>query len=268
MRLLAVVCVALVAGCATVPVSLSRVAPVDEAKQRTAAEAFYRAQTPQQLRDAVAQTEAAGPNTALFHEVAARLAQLEGRDADVVTHLMAALGDTGDDAALLHLHQLSLMELTWTEREKAEALYSGLVAHHPDASVRAAAAQQLAGLVGSKGDLQARDALIQGIPGQVTLAWAGTWDNDQGKGFDLELGPETRSGLKETYEGRAGPVTWRTGVPRRSRPLLQKHCGQMGRSSISPSLGQIDRVNSLRLRPLALRFRPSDRHPPNPSRVR
>lgn len=217
MRLFAVVCVALVTGCATVPVSLSRVAPVDEAQQRAAAEAFYRAQTPQQLRDAVAQAKAAGPDSALFHEVAARLAQLEGRDADAIAHLLAALADTGDDAALLHLHQLSLMDLTWPERAQAEALYAGLVEGHPDVSVRAAAAQQLAALRGSQGDFKARDALIGGIPGQVTLAWAGTWDNDQGKGFDLELGPETRPGLTEKYEGRAGPVTWRTDVPKDPR---------------------------------------------------
>ena len=83
MRLFAVVSVLLVAGCATVPLPLASVTATDDAKQRQAAEAFYRAETPQQLRDALAQTAAAGANTALFHEVAAKLAQLEGRDADL-----------------------------------------------------------------------------------------------------------------------------------------------------------------------------------------
>ena len=78
-----------------------------EAKLTAAAEAFYRAQTPAELRAAVADAAAAGPDTALHHELAARLAQLEARDADVVKHLVAVLSDTAGDAALFHLHVLA-----------------------------------------------------------------------------------------------------------------------------------------------------------------
>ena len=79
--------------------------------------------------------------------------------------------------------------------------------------MRAAAAYSLAGLLTAEGADDERAARIASIPGRVTLAWVGTWDNDQGKGFDLKLGPEDRPGLDETYEGRVGTLAWRRDVP-------------------------------------------------------
>ncbi len=218
MRSLSVVLVAvLLAGCATLAPTLTRATALDEPKLAAAAEAFYRAQTPDQLRAALADAQAAGPNTALFHELAARLAQLESRDADVVKHLVLALADTGDDAALMHLHLLASTEFTWAERAVVRELYLGLIEKHPNPDVRAVAASHLAVMLNAEGDFEARDAAIASIPGQLDLAWVGTWDNDQGKGFDLELAPELRPALTETYEGRAGPLTWRTTVPKDGR---------------------------------------------------
>jgi tetratricopeptide (TPR) repeat protein len=209
----------LLAGCATLGPTLTRATPNDAAKLTAAAEAFYRAETPDQLRAALADAKAAGPDTALFHELAARLAQFEALDAEVVKHLVAALQDTGDDAAVMHLHLLAATELTWSERAVVRGLYRSLLESHPDAEVRAIAAFHLAAMLGREGDLEGRDALIKNIPGQVDLAFVGTWDNDQGKGFDLELAPELRPALDEKYEGRAGDLHWRTDVPKDGRGL-------------------------------------------------
>lgn len=210
-------CAVLVSGCVTLAPTLTRVTLKDEAKLAAAAEAFYRAQTPQQLRAAVNEAQAAGPDSALHHELAARLAQLEGRDADVVRHLVAALSDTGGDAALFHLHLLGSLELTWSERALARELFRSLVQSHPSPEVRALAASHLALKLSSEGDFAARDAAIASIPGQLELAWAGTWDNDQGKGFDLEFAPEQRPALTQTYEGRVGRLEWRRDVPKDPR---------------------------------------------------
>ena len=207
----------LISSCATLAPPLTRATAKDDAKLAAAAEAFYEATTPAQLRAALADAEAAGPDTAVHHELAARLAQLEARDADAVRHLVAALADTGDDAALYHLHLLASMELTWAERPVVRALYQELLEHHPAAEVRAVAAQHLAAMLGAEGDLRGRDSAIHSIPGQLELAWVGTWDNDQGKGFDLEYPPELKPGLDETYEGRTGPLQWRRDVPRDPR---------------------------------------------------
>jgi tetratricopeptide (TPR) repeat protein len=215
MRALSLACaLVVISGCATLAPPLERVTAKDDTKLAAAAEAFYRAETPAQLRAAVNDAQAAGPDTALFHELAARLAMLESRDADSITHLVAALSDTGNDAPLLHLHQLAALELTWSERKVVRELYRSLVERHPNADVRALAAFSLAGLVQAAGDFQTRDELISSIEGQLDFAFVGTWDSDQGKGFDLEFAPELRPALTETYDGRAGPLTWRRDVPK------------------------------------------------------
>jgi tetratricopeptide (TPR) repeat protein len=200
-------------ACATVTPSLASVKPQDEARLAAAAVAFYRAESPAALRGAVAEAAEAGPGTALFHELAARLAQLEGDDAAAVRHLVAALKDPGNDAALLHLHLLTALDGTWADREAVRALLLALHDAHPDEAVRAVAKVHLAQLLGEEGEFAARDALLEEVPGRVPLAWVGTWDNDQGKGFDLELPPELRPGLGEVYEGRVAPLRWRRDVP-------------------------------------------------------
>lgn len=207
----------LVTGCATLAPTLTRVTPKDDAKLAASAEAFYRAQTPDQLRAAVADAKAAGPDTALHHELAARLAQLEARDADVISHLVAGLADTAGDASLFHLHLLASLELTWAERAIVRELFRALHQGHPSPEVRALAATHLAIMLNAEGDFTGRDAAIASIPGQVELAFVGTWDNDQGKGFDLEFAPELRPGLNETYEGRTGRLAWRRDVPKDPR---------------------------------------------------
>ncbi|MDP1825424.1 MAG: transglutaminase domain-containing protein [Archangium sp.] len=207
----------LVSGCATLAPTLTRVTPKDDAKLAASAEAFYRAQTPDQLRAAVADAKAAGPGTALHHELAARLAQLEARDADVISNLVAVLADTAGDAALFHLHLLASLELTWSERAIVRELYRALMEGHPSPEVRALAASHLAIMLNAEGDFTGRDAAVASIPGQLDLAFVGTWDNDQGKGFDLEFAPELRPGLTETYEGRTGKLEWRRDVPKDPR---------------------------------------------------
>jgi tetratricopeptide (TPR) repeat protein/transglutaminase-like putative cysteine protease len=205
---------ALLVACATVPrPALAPAAALDDAALAAAVEAFYRAETPAALLAAVAAAERAGPDTARFHEIAASLASLEGRDADATQHLLAAVRDTADDAALLHLHQIVALDPTWAELPRITATLRELHERHPDPLVRAAAASLLVAPLTADGALAERDARVHSIPGQVPLAWVGTWDNDQGKGFDLKLGPEERPGLDQTYAGRVGPLTWRTDVP-------------------------------------------------------
>lgn len=214
MRLAPLLLLALLASaCATVTPLLGAATPHDEARLVAAAEAFVLAETPAQLRAALDEARRAGPDTALFHELAARLAQLEGDHAGMVHHLVAALQDTANDSPLLHLHLLSALELTWEQRDLLRPVLFALAEQHPSDDVRAVAVDQLAEVLTAEGDLDTRDALVDAVPGRVRLAWVGTWDNDQGKGFDLELAPETRPGLEETYEGRTGPMRWRRGLP-------------------------------------------------------
>lgn len=213
MRSTLLLCLAFASSCATVTPLLAPSTPRDEARLVAAAEAFALAETPEQLAAAVEEARRAGPDTSLFHELAARHAQLRADDADVVEHLVAALRDTSNDSPLLHLHLLGAVELTWEERDLVRPLLFALAEQHPSDEVRAVAVDHLAQLLTAEGDLDTRDALVGAVPGRVAMAWVGTWDNDQGKGFDLELAPEQRPGFDQVYEGRTGPMKWRRDVP-------------------------------------------------------
>lgn len=212
-RLLAGLVFVALAGCATTQVTLAPAAPRDEARLHEAVEAFYSARTVEALRTAVDDASSAGPDTALFHEIAATLAELEGRDHDVLVHWLEALKDTKDDQPLFHLHSLMTLDHTLAERVVVRDTLRAVVATHPSAAVRAAAAYWLVGSLSAEGDFEGRDAVVPAITGRIGLAWVGTWDNDQGKGFDQELAPEQKPGLNEVYEGRVGPLKWRRGVP-------------------------------------------------------
>jgi tetratricopeptide (TPR) repeat protein len=200
------------ASCATLPAALVAPAAAGPAPVQ-AAEDFYAATTPEALRAAASRASAAQPDGALGHELEATLALLEGREADAAAALLAALGDPGDDQPLLHLHQLLALDFTPEERARVRARLLSLMTGHPTEAVRAAAGFHLTALLAQEGDLAGRARALEAVGGRVPLAWVGTWDNDQGKGFDLELPVESRPGLEETYEGRTGTLRWRQGLP-------------------------------------------------------
>ncbi len=212
-RFVAPVALVFTTGCLTLSSPLRQVPVADDAALRAAAERFYLAESVAQLNQAVDDAARASPDSALAHELAATLALLNGNESQQLVHLSAALEDLADDQPLLHLHQLSSFDLTQEQRGTVVALLESLVDRHPSAEVRAAAAFHLALLLTMQGDFTERDRVVRAIEGRVPLAWVGTWDNDQGKGFDLELAPETRPDLTETYEGRTGQLTWRRGAP-------------------------------------------------------
>ncbi len=207
-------------ACATVAPTLKQAPVSDDAALRKAVEEFYRASTAQELKAAVKAAEAAAPTAARFHEIAAELAELEGDDAATFAHLYAALLDSSDDAAQLHLHQLSALEWSFEQRPQAIALFQTLSTHHVDPQVRALAASHLMYLLNTDGDLVGRDAARTRIPGMLDFAVVGTWDNDSGKGFELEVPVELRPGLDQKYPGRAHDLQWRLSPPKDPRGRL------------------------------------------------
>ncbi len=193
---------------------LPEVSPArDEPALRAAADAYYAATDAAGLRAAVARAKAAGADAATHHEIAADLARLEGRPDDEFEHLLAALLDPVDDAAILHLHQLEALSWTLDQRARAEDLYHALVEQHPDAAVRGLAATFLAASLHLRGDVAGRDAALAATGLRLPWAVIGTWDNDQGKGFDAEQPPERSVDLAATYRGRLVDVGWRTAYP-------------------------------------------------------
>ncbi len=200
----------LLSGCALVPIpKLVAQPPVD----RNVSESFYAAHVVRALHSFAEQSAKTAPNAAVTHEVLAQLAQLDGDDDRAFEELMAALVDSSDDAALLHVHLLGSTAWTRAHRARALALMEGLAQNHPDAEVRAAATFYSAHQLSMLGELDERDRLIASLPGRIPLALVGTWDNEQGKGFDEELGPELKPGLVEKYPGRSHELSWRLDAP-------------------------------------------------------
>ncbi|MBE9581134.1 MAG: tetratricopeptide repeat protein, partial [Proteobacteria bacterium] len=155
----------------------------------------------------------AGPNTALYHEIAANLAYLEDRRSDRFTHLSASLLDPDNDTPLLHLHLLSKMSVTLKERMRMEQLCEALQ-HHPDHDVKTLATYLLGISLFMRGEMKRFEKASASIGWNIPLALIGTWDNDQNKGFDISYPPEQEIDMNKTYQGQLVEIGWRTQYPK------------------------------------------------------
>ena len=185
-----------------------------------AADQYYKATTVEALRSAVEAARAAGADTALYHEIAADLARFEDRHGDRTRHLLAALLDPASDQALVHLHDLTALPWSLDERVRAEEVLRAVAGGHPDHAVRARAVDRLAGSLHIRGLDEEREEWISRTGYRVPLAIVGTWDNDQGKGFDTELPPEREMDLDARYRGRLIEIGWRPEPPSTARGHL------------------------------------------------
>ena len=204
------------AGCGSAPPPLRLTSPAptrDVAALAVAGEAFYTASTPAAMRAAVEAARVAGPETALYHELAAELAGFENRDREQLDHLLMGLLDPEGDAPLYLLNEVVELPWTFAERDRVEAVLDALRRDHPRADVRVMAAwvtSHAAHLEGRAGD---QIKALAEVHGRLPLALIGTWDNDQGKGFDAEYPPERELDLKRRYPGARMEVGWRTAYP-------------------------------------------------------
>jgi len=175
-------------------------------------EAYYTAPDVASMRTAVEAARKAGPNTALYHEIAANLAYLEDRRSDRFTHLSASLLDPDNDTPLLHLHLLSKMSVTLKERMRMEQLCEALQ-HHPDQEVKTLATYLLGISLFMRGEMKRFEKASASIGWNIPLALIGTWDNDQNKGFDISYPPEQEIDIDKTYKGQLVEIGWRTQYP-------------------------------------------------------
>ncbi len=185
----------------------------DPNKLASAVEAFYAAPDAETMRAAVEEAKKHGPDSAYYHEIAAKLARLEGHTLDAFDHLLAALLDPSSDAAHHHLETLAgLFSRTLEGQRRAMGVLEAVRVSHPDQEVRARAAwfeAQVAHLLGNK---KRRDHALNEVR-PLPLAVIGTWDNDQGKGFELEYPPERGIDLDASYSGYRVEAEWRTDAP-------------------------------------------------------
>lgn len=202
------------------------------ALQKAAAD-YYGAADSKALRAAVEAAKAIGPDTAIYHELAADLAHFEDRQADELTHLLAALMDPGADAAGLYLDRVAGLYWTLDDRARIDAVLGALRRDHPRHDVRAMAAWMASHLAHREGREADQKAALAEVSGLLPLALLGTWDNDQGKGFDALHPPEREIDLSKRYPGSIVDVGWRTDYPLDPRGKVHLH------SVLSPNRWQV-----------------------------
>jgi len=196
------------------PPILPATAPARESDELIqAVETYYTTPDAVSMRNAVDAARKAGPDTALYHEIAANLAYLEDRRSDRFTHLYTSLLDPENNTPLLHLHLLSKMSLTLKERMRMEQLCEALQ-HHPDHEVKALATYLLGISLFMRGEMKRIEKASASIGWNIPFALIGTWDNDQNKGFDISYPPEQEIDMYKTYKGQLVEIGWRTKYPK------------------------------------------------------
>ncbi len=189
-------------------------APADAAVLARAADAYYDAGTPAAMRAAVEEARKAGPDSAIYHELAASLARFDADLDAEVDHYLAALLDPQNDAAALHLLHLDDLPLTLEQRRRVDGLLETLRRDHPNPAVRALAAHQLGDRLRARGQLELSASVRASAGTHLPFALIGVWDNDQGKGFDTEHEPERSLDMSARYPGTVTEVGWRLDPPR------------------------------------------------------
>ncbi|MEZ4468606.1 MAG: transglutaminase domain-containing protein [bacterium] len=175
------------------------------------------------MRAAIEAAKAAGPESALYHELAATLARFEDRERDELDHLARALLDPAGDAPIYLLNRLVALHWTYAERARLVALFEALRRDHPRADVRAMAAWMSSHSLHIQDRAAEQQAAVDAVTGRLKLTVIGTWDNDQGKGFDAEYPPERELDLGKRYLGSRLEVGWRDDLPEDPRGKLHLH---------------------------------------------
>ncbi len=204
------------AGCASTP----RSAPTSnllgfeqDASLLAAADAFYSAETPEAMAQALAEAESVDPEAPLVHELNAVWAQFAHNHPGVQFDFnMKALLAEGYDASHWAMDSISSLGLVAEEHEQWRQTLQRLMTHHPKPDTRSHARYLLAEELWLQGETEAA-RLVQ-APLRMEWDWRiiGAWDNDQGKGFDEVFPPEQEIDFQATYEGSLREIQWRKPV--------------------------------------------------------
>jgi len=186
---------------------------VNTSELQEIAEAYYSATDVQAMRDAVEKARVLGPNSALYHDIAANLAKHEARHGDEFKHLEAALLNPLDESPLQHLWALLWVRDTKEQWLRSVEICEILAKEHPLNDVRRHAAFIAMYSYRSQNRLGDLDDMRENLGFQPQLSVIGPFDNDQGKGFDIAYPPESLIDTKASYQGIIVPVSWREQPP-------------------------------------------------------
>jgi cellulose synthase operon protein C len=157
----------------------------------------------------IAEALAREPGHSGLHEIAAFDALLRADKHAAFEHFLAAAADQNAVSPELYLWQVQKLARSTTDHLRAQALLRELMARHPRPAVRQLAAFDLARELRRVGEYEEAEALVGGL--RFIDAWQvlGTFDNDQGKGFQTEYPPEQDADLARVYTGVRLPIRFR-----------------------------------------------------------
>ena len=135
----------LISGCASVHSlkTTEETQPLDLSVLEQAAEEFYAAPGGEPMEKALERALAAGPDSAIAHELGFLQAYYKDQPSIAFDHLVEALRDPLNDAPLLHLHLLQVLPWSHRERHIVQPLLRTLKEDHPDPFVRDLATHHL-----------------------------------------------------------------------------------------------------------------------------
>ncbi|MEO1232383.1 MAG: hypothetical protein AAFZ18_26145, partial [Myxococcota bacterium] len=168
-----------------------------------------RAESPEDVRQGVAKALALAPTSAQAHDLAARLARLDADLEGEIEHLLLAAADLEAPDPLDILYRLQRSSMTQAQRGVWIGLLARLALVHPSPVVRARALADQAAALWLDGCWEKAKTLAERLRPGFEWRVIGAFDNDQGKGFDEVLPPETGLALDDAYDGALLEVRWR-----------------------------------------------------------
>ncbi|MFT3765320.1 MAG: transglutaminase domain-containing protein [Minicystis sp.] len=166
-------------------------------------------------REAIAGALAAAPGHSGLHEIAGYAALLRADTHEAFGHFLAAAADRNARAPELYLWEMRSAAHTMSEHLRAQALLRELAEQHPKPLVRQLASYELARALRLVGEREEAEQLVATLGFVDAWQVLGAFDNDQGKGFATEYGPEQGGDPGRAYPGVRLPVRFRPLVTRK-----------------------------------------------------
>ena len=159
---------------------------------------------------AIADALTRAPGHSGLHEIAGYDAVVRADTHAAFQHFLAAAADKAALSPELYLYEMRWHARTTTEHLQAQALLRELAEQHPRPAVRQLAAFDLARELRVEGEYEEAEQLVRGLGFIDAWQVLGSFDNDQGKGFQTAYPPEQDADPAHTYTGVRVPIRFRS----------------------------------------------------------
>lgn len=149
------------------------------------------------------------PHNAALHEVGAMYSMLEEDNRSVFRHLIKAAVDLNSKHTPLYLELISNLDLTYSERNIFKKALELLVTSDVDPETKQASRIYLYQIFKDENDPE-RAEFETGSNGFIrNWMLIGSFDNENGKGYYEEFGPEKETVFFKEYKGKVVDLKWR-----------------------------------------------------------